>query len=123
MQGDRRMPALLVVDDEPSISRIITIVASGLGRQAVAVPDAESALEILPEVRPQMMLVDVRLPGIDGVELVRRIKTDVELASTPILLMSAYGEPPRHDGDGFLAKPFDVDQLSDLIERYTTSST
>ncbi len=113
-------PKVLVIDDEPAISRIIAIIARGLGRDTITVPDAETALALLPSVRPTMMLVDVRLPGIDGIEFVRRIKEDEELSETPVLLMSAYGEPSAHVGDGFVPKPFDVDQLSDVIERYTT---
>ncbi len=110
---------MLVVDDEPAISRIIAIVANGLGRKALTVADAESALNSLNRIRPQMVLVDIRLPGIDGVELARRLKQDATYSSTAVVLMSAYGEPARHDGDAFLPKPFDVDQLSDMIERYT----
>lgn len=110
-------PAVLIVDDEPAIRRIIAVVINSLGCETVIAATAEEALEQLAVVIPQMMFVDVRLPGIDGVEFVRRIKEDARFAKTPVYLMSAFGEPPHHNGDGFLAKPFDVDQLSDLIER------
>ncbi len=113
-------PALLVVDDEAAISRIIAVVAKGIGRDTVTVGDAESALTSLSRIRPQMLLVDVRLPGIDGIELTRRLKKEPSLRSTAIVLMSAFGEPARHDGDAFLPKPFDVDQLAEIIERFTS---
>jgi CheY-like chemotaxis protein len=111
-------PAVLIVDDEPAIRRIIAIVINSLGCETVIAATAEEALEQLAVVIPRMMFVDVRLPGIDGVEFVRRIKNDARLANIPVYLMSAFGEPPNHEGDGFLPKPFDVDQLSDLIERH-----
>ncbi len=110
-------PAVLIVDDEPAIARVIAVVVSSLGCETVLAESAEDALEKLGDVEPRMMLVDVRLPGIDGVEFVRRIRRDRRFVRTPVYLMSAFGEPEAHGGDGFLPKPFDIDQLSDIVER------
>lgn len=118
MMITERKPAVLVVDDEPAISRIIAVVINSLGCETTTACTAEEALDKLAGISPQMMIVDVRLPGIDGVEFVRRVRQDGRFADTPVYLMSAFGEPAKHDGDGFLAKPFDVDQLSDLVERF-----
>jgi CheY-like chemotaxis protein len=62
------------------------------------------------------------LPGIDGVELTRRIKATPGLAKSSVILMSAYGEPRQHDGDAFLPKPFDVSELGEIITPYLTPS-
>ena len=113
-----RRPAVLIVDDEPAISRIIAVVINSLGCETITALTAEDALDKLANVRPQMMFVDVRLPGIDGVEFVRRVREDGRFADTPVYLMSAFAEPRGHAGDGFLPKPFDVDQVSDLVERH-----
>jgi CheY-like chemotaxis protein len=115
-------PAVLVVDDEPAISRIIAVVINSLGCETILAATAEDALARLGQVQPQMMIVDVRLPGIDGVEFVHRIRQDSRFKRTPVYLMSAFAEPSEHDGDGFLPKPFDVDQLSDIVERYVHPS-
>jgi CheY-like chemotaxis protein len=64
-----------------------------------------------------MVLTDVRLPGMDGVELTRRIKAEDE-SQVPVLLMSAHGEPKGHQGDGFLPKPFDVEEFAVFVRRY-----
>ncbi|GBD13792.1 Transcriptional regulatory protein CseB [bacterium HR24] len=112
------MSCILIVEDEPAILRLVTMVVQELGLEVVAVPDAETALETMAERRPRIVLADVRLPGMDGLELVRRIRSDPDLARVPVLLMSAYGEPMDHDGDGFLAKPFDPDQLTEFLRRH-----
>jgi len=112
------MATVLVVDDEPAILRIIAVILKDLGCEAHTAPDAETALDLLRASKPDAIITDVRLPGIDGVELAHRVKMDPKLASTPLLLMSAYGEPVNHKGDDFLPKPFDIDQLTAFISRH-----
>jgi two-component system phosphate regulon response regulator PhoB len=115
MTGQER-PAVLIVDDEPAIGRVIAVIVSSLGCETVLALSAEEALLKLPNIEPKMMLVDVRLPGIDGIEFVRRMREDRRYSAVPIYLMSAFAEPPMHAGDGFVPKPFDIDRLSDLVE-------
>jgi CheY-like chemotaxis protein len=114
-------PAVLIVDDEPAIVRIISVVINSLGCEAVTALTAEDALDKLDSRQPRMMLVDVKLPGINGVEFVQRVREDERFRATPIYLMSAYAEPAQHAADGFLPKPFDVDHLSDVVERCVES--
>lgn len=111
-------PTCLVVDDEPAILRLVILVLRDLGYETLAAPDAETAAGILAFRRPDLIITDVRLPGVDGLELARRVKDAPPLQSTPVLLISAYGEPRSHDGDGFLAKPFDIDSLTDFVAPY-----
>lgn len=110
-----KMRHVLIVEDEPAILRIVAIVVRSLGLEPLTVQDAESAEALLQATAPEMVIADVRLPGKDGVELTRRIKSDSNLRKTPVLLMSAYGEPPKHGADRFLAKPFDIDQLEAAV--------
>ena len=105
------MGSVLVVEDEPAILRIVVAVLRGMGCETVAARDAETASRLLSESKPDVVIADVRLPGMTGVELTRRIKDDENTADTPVLLMSAFGEPPGHPGDGFLNKPFEIEQL------------
>lgn len=111
-------PTCLVVDDEPAILRLVVLVLRDLGYETLAAPDAETAAGILAFRRPDLIITDVRLPGTDGLEFTRRIKSAPPLKSTPVLLISAYGEPASHPGDGFLAKPFDIDRLTEFVEPY-----
>ena len=109
---------VLIVDDEPAFLRVVSAAIRTLGCEPVTAEDAETALELLERIRPDLVLTDVRLPGIDGLALARNIKSDRELASMPVLLMSGYGRPVSHAGDGFLAKPFHVDELAAFIGPY-----
>jgi CheY-like chemotaxis protein len=113
-------PVCLVVEDEPAILRIIVLALREMGCEPVPVTSAEAALDALEDdsVEPSVIITDVRLPGMDGVELARRMKADERLSDRPVLLMSAYGEPRTHEGDAFLAKPFDIDEFGDFVTPY-----
>src|SRR5437870_2805020 len=103
------MPSVLIVDDEPSVLRLLSLVLRSAEFQIRTAEDGAAALDLLKDWRPDIVLADVRMPGIDGVELARRVKSSPELAAMPFLLMSAMKEPREHRADGFLAKPLDVD--------------
>lgn len=105
--------SVLVVDDEPPVQRLLAWVMGSEGWDVHTVGDAETALEQLPWLKPDVALVDIRLPGMDGLELSRRIK---ERDGTHVVLMSAYEQPRQHAGDAFVAKPFDINELTKLIE-------
>ena len=112
---------LLVIDDEPSILRVITLALRNEGVNILTATDGETALDLLSRKTPDLVITDVRLPGVDGVEIARRVKSNPQLSSTSVLLISAYGEPQDHPADAFLAKPFAIEQLaaqvSELLER------
>ncbi len=112
------MGSVLVVEDEPAILRIVIAVLRGMGCDTVAARDAETASRLVSEWKPDVVIADVRLPGMTGVELTRRIKEDEATSSTPVLLMSAFGEPRGHPGDGFLKKPFEIEQLEQVVTEY-----
>ena len=113
------MATCLVIDDEPAILRLVAVVLEDLGCEALTARDAESGLEVIEKLDPDFVISDVKLPGMDGLELARRIKS--EQKQKPVLLMSAFGEPRNHPGDGFLAKPFDIDGLVDFVSPYLDS--
>ncbi|HSP54001.1 MAG TPA: response regulator, partial [Dehalococcoidia bacterium] len=94
------------------------LVLQDLGCEVLEAPDGETAVSMLSSARPDFVLTDVRLPGIDGVEVTRQIKREKELAKTHVLLMSAFAEPMHHAGDAFLAKPFDIDSLTEFVAPY-----
>jgi two-component system, response regulator, stage 0 sporulation protein F len=114
-QNGSNTTTCLVVDDEPAILRLVAVVLRDLGCETLTAVNAESALEIAEKTEPDLVISDVKLPGMDGVELAKRLKSR---DNTPVLLMSAFGEPRMHEGDGFLAKPFDIDGLVDFVSPY-----
>ena len=114
-QNGTNTTTCIVVDDEPAILRLVAVVLRDLGCETLTAVNAESALEIAEKTDPDFVISDVKLPGMDGVELAKRLKSKDK---TPVLLMSAFGEPRAHEGDGFLAKPFDIDGLIDFVTPY-----
>ena len=122
MSGSGSLTTCLVVDDEPAILRLVAVVLRDLGCDALTARDAESALDVIKQQDPDFVISDVKLPGMDGVELARRIKSDRRLNNKPVLLMSAFGEPRDHYGDGFLAKPFDIDGFVDFVSPYVDAA-
>jgi DNA-binding response OmpR family regulator len=101
------------VEDEPAVGRILSIIAGHAGFQPHCVSSAEEAQELLQRTTPCLLIVDVRLPGMDGVEFVRRVRKKGGHPA-PILLISVYPEPEGHMADDFIPKPF---EFSDLISR------
>ncbi len=105
---------ILVVDDEPPILRMLGRVLSGAGYELVTATDAEEALELVDEKRPDIVISDIRLPRMSGIELTSEIRK--RLPGVRVLLISAYQEPAGHDADAFIAKPFDNDYLIERVE-------
>ena len=80
---------ILIVDDDNNIAELISLYLVKECYDTLIVNDGESALEKIPEFRPDLMLLDIMLPGIDGYEVCRRVRTTSEL---PIIMLSAKGE-------------------------------
>jgi CheY-like chemotaxis protein len=112
------MTEALVIDDEPAILRLVAMVLRDLGCDTLTATDAETASQILRVSTPDLIVSDVRLPGMSGVEFAHQVKSDKRLRKTPVLLMSAYSEPKDHEGDAFFPKPFDIVELEEMIAQY-----
>ena len=113
-------PAILVIDDEPNFCRIIEAKLRRSGFQVTIAPDAASGENKLSSSRYSALLLDLRLPDANGVDLLPRLR---QLApNTPIILMTAYEEERLRDralANGaveVLYKPFDLDHLVELIQ-------
>jgi signal transduction histidine kinase len=117
--ADRRRPAtVLVVDDEPREREVIQHFLAAEGFQVLLAEDGDSALQAVPAHRPDLVLLDVRLPGTDGYEICRRLKDDPATAFVPVIILTALrGVKERIRGasagaDEFLSKPFDHVELT-----------
>lgn len=84
------MATVLVVEDDDVSCELVTALLERSGHDVVAAASAEEADALLREQLPALVVVDVRLPGLDGLSLTRRLRADPATASIPILVMSAY---------------------------------
>ncbi len=112
---------ILIVDDDARIRESLSRVLSSEGTQVRATETAEQALAVLGESRPDLVISDVRMPGMDGLELLRLLKErtpDVDVA-----LMTAYDDLPtaaaamREGAADFLVKPLDLHQLRTVVDK------
>jgi len=105
---------VLVVDDEPQITRVLKTVLSSQGYQVRTAAEGESALSTLDEWRPELVITDLYMPRMDGVELCRRIRA---VSSVPIIVLSVKGEERTKvealdsGADDYVTKPFGIDEL------------
>ena len=116
------MPSrILIVDDEPAVADLIEAVLVGEGYTVAIARDGAQGLLLARDWRPDLILMDVMLPGVDGGTAIRRLKSDPETAEIPIVAMSAGRTIRRQseelsDADAALAKPFDIDALLAQVE-------
>ena len=108
---------VLVVDDAPDTLRVLIEALEANGLTTLVARDGEAALRLLNRIRPDAILLDAVMPGIDGFNLCRRIKARTELAVTPVLFMTGLGgsehvvEGLRVGGVDYLVKPINPDEL------------
>ncbi len=115
---------LLVVDDNATNLKLVRVLLSGEGYYVRTATDAEEAITVLAEFHPRMILMDVQLPGMDGLELTRRLKNDPHTADITIVCVTAYAMKGDEDRilaagcDGYIAKPIDTRALPRLLASY-----
>lgn len=116
--------ALLIVDDHPTNLKLARVLLSGAGYEVRTAEDGVQALAMLQHFRPLLILMDIQLPGMDGLELTRRLKADPATRSIVVLALTAYamkGDAERAMAagcDGFVSKPIDTRSLPGLVAEY-----
>src|ERR1051325_10384529 len=119
----RKLPRVLIVDDDASQRSLLTSFLTGQGFETTTVSSGEQALQVLRDQDVGMMISDVRMPGISGLETMRRARQ--EHATLPILLVTAYADIREAVGamrDGalnYLSKPIDLDELLSSVRHAT----
>ncbi|ACY14719.1 response regulator [Haliangium ochraceum] len=121
-EGARR--TLLVVDDKAENRNLLIHLLEPLGFELVLAKDGHEALELLPSVKPDLVLMDLVMPVLDGFEATRRLRARTAEGRTPVIAMSASSFDPDHSlsreagCDGFLAKPFDREALLAMLAEH-----
>ena len=108
---------ILIVDDEPHIVQMLDINVRNHGYASICATDGEQALEYVHTYHPDVVLLDVMMPKMDGIEVCRRLKTDPSTRSIPVIMVSAKSE--EHDrieglkggADDYVTKPFNLQEL------------
>lgn len=118
------MPAnILIVDDDTDHARMVQTTLESSGYQTSTVNDGLSALEQVKTKMPDLMVLDVAMPGLDGWQVLRQLRADTSIAGLPVILLTAKTEADDiamswHAGaDLYLKKPFSAPTLLSFVER------
>ena len=121
---------ILAVDDEPDNLNLLADLMEFQGAEVKRTENAQQALKVLDDYHPSLILLDLSMPGMDGWELHRQLRTRTELAHIPIIAITALAMPTdveraSHEGfDGYVTKPFRIQTLltdiKDCVEKFAS---
>ena len=112
---------VLIVDDTPATVDLVTFVLHAAGFAVQSATDVDSLMPQLPLFKPDLILMDIQMPGIDGLEMTRRLKAEPATRHIPVVAftacaMSGDEAKMRAAGcDGYIAKPFDVATFAQTV--------
>jgi signal transduction histidine kinase len=112
---------VLLVDDEPGILRVLGISLADRGYRVMTAESGEEALRVFYEARPEVILTDIKMPGMDGIELLKRIKA--ESPNTEVIMITGHGEMElaiqslKYDASDFITKPINDETLDIALRR------
>jgi DNA-binding response OmpR family regulator len=123
------MPTILVVDDEPPILELVRYTLEDEQIRVLEAADGLQALEAALAARPDLILLDVQMPRLDGLEVCRRLRADPSLAGTRIVMLTAAGQDADRarglaaGADEYLTKPFSPLALFTLVRSLLPEAT
>ena len=115
---------ILVVDDNPTNLKLVSDVLEFEGYAVLKAEDAEAAQVVLHDTRPDLILMDIALPGMDGLALTRKLKADAAFAHIPIVALTAFamkGDDQKALAagcDGYITKPIDTRKLPEQVAEW-----
>ncbi|MBW6418055.1 response regulator transcription factor [Celeribacter sp. PS-C1] len=116
---------ILLVEDEDNIAIAIEVLLGRAGYELLRVSRGDQALPNIRAQKPDLVLLDVTLPGLSGYEVCQRLRRDPELAHTPVLMMSARASKAEQrkgvamGANAFLTKPFGMDDLLSAVAKWS----
>jgi DNA-binding response OmpR family regulator len=115
-EGDK----ILIIDDDPGIGEMLKTLLEFNGYEVLVSDKPLQAKDTIMQYRPDVILLDVRLSGVDGTEVCAGFKQDEEIKDVPVLMMSALTGADKTcknaGADGFISKPFEMEDLLEKIE-------
>jgi len=118
------LESILIVDDNAQNLKLARVILAGEGYLVKTAVDAEEALTILESFVPRLILTDLQLPGMDGLELTRQIKAHPTRRSMIVIAITAYamkGDDERAFAagcDGYISKPIDIEALPRIVAEH-----
>ncbi len=112
-------PTILVCDDEPSLRELVRAVL-GPRYRFVEAADGKAALTLAQEIRPDLIVLDLMLPVLSGIDVLEELRRDERFAAVPVVVMTAWSHAEASawtaGADRFVSKPFHPDELTVAVE-------
>lgn len=115
---------ILVIEDNEQNLYLVRFILEQSGYEVAAAPDGQSGIETAASLRPDLILLDIQLPGMDGYAVARKLRQNPELANTPILAVTSYAMPGDREKTmeagctGYIEKPIDPDTFVTQVEKH-----
>jgi CheY-like chemotaxis protein len=119
---------IFIVDDNPINLKLASDVLEAAGFTTDRATDAEQAQDMLADIVPDLILMDIALPGMDGLSLTRKLKTDARLKRVPVIALTAFAMKgddvkAREAGcEGYITKPIDTRRLAEQVLTFLGSA-
>jgi DNA-binding response OmpR family regulator len=119
IKNSRKQPIILVVDDDDKILKLLQVNLSVDGYQVVSVSNGSSALESLGDIKPDLVILDVMMPGLDGFQVFDLIR---QQSDVPVIIVTASWDMVTNQeiaglkADNYLKKPFNISELTDRVK-------
>jgi two-component system, OmpR family, response regulator len=113
---------ILVVDDEPHIRRVLSAILGSRGYEVIMASDGLQGLDELGNKKVDLVILDLMMPGANGLEILSRIRTDAQRSETPVIILTAKGQDTDREAalaggaNDFLTKPFSPKKLIARID-------
>jgi DNA-binding response OmpR family regulator len=120
------MRKVLVVDDDPHVFELVQLYAASENVEVLQALDAYAGLDLTIRQTPDVIVLDIMMPGMDGLEMCQEVRNLPQGDDTPIIMLSARAEPEDIDAgfeagaDEYITKPFEPQNLAELIEEIMT---
>lgn len=119
---------ILICDDEPSLRELMRIsLEPGADHRFIEAGDGAEAIELIERARPDLVLLDVMMPGVGGIAVLEHLRAQPDLGQTPVVVVSAFASPADRKraieagATRFVKKPFDPEELRSLVEELLLS--
>lgn len=122
MRGANKMEKILVADDETYIVKLLTVNLKKVGYEVVQAFDGEETLKKIAEEKPDLVVLDIMMPKIDGIDVLKRLKSNPDTKSLPVVMLTAKAEDKdifrgwQEGADAYLTKPFEPAEVVIMVK-------
>jgi len=112
-----RVLKILVADDDVLVPKLVAAALAEMSYEVMAARDGTEALQLIDEVRPDLVVLDINMPRKDGWKVLDELRSQVETRSLPVIMLTGYGDTKskiaglNSGADDYIAKPFELDDL------------